>query len=90
MAETSDWPSLVAEAREHLDRIDGTKVPEFVQVVAGWQTKRLVIDDIPDCVEIVSFGDEIPVAMVCHTEPCHIPIYRTDVRWVPATNGVLQ
>lgn len=76
--------TLVDEAREHLMKLDGTLVPEFVQVIDGWYRERIVMDDEVECVEIRAWDRPEPVAIVCHTEPCHIPRYRTEVRWVPA------
>jgi hypothetical protein len=75
-------PELVAKAREELDRLDGTLIPEFVQVIDGWYQEKIVGVELPDCIEVVSPCSYIPVSMICRTEPCHIPRYRTELRWV--------
>lgn len=74
-------PSLLEQARTELDRIDGTLIPVFVDVLDGWYEQRIVIDE--PCVATWELGRGIPVAMTCHTEPCHIPRYRKELRWVP-------
>lgn len=79
-----NWDTLVSEAREDLDKLDGTLVPEFVQVIDGWYREQIVVDELPDCEALMTMSSAIPVAMVCHREPCHIPRYRTELRWVRA------
>jgi hypothetical protein len=76
--------ALLAAAREHLDRLDGTLLPEFVKVQDGFYDRRIVLDS-PLVVGFVPEGSTaVPIGMVWHYEPCRIPRYRTEVRWVPS------
>jgi hypothetical protein len=77
----SDLAALVNEARQHLDRLDGTLLPEFTRVPDGLYTTRVVFDG-PGVARFVEPGDA-PDAPAFQYEPCRVPRFRTDVRWVP-------
>lgn len=78
----SEYQRLVTEAMEHLDRLDGTLLPEFVRVPDGFFTRRVVLDE-PLTAGWTTEAAVMPMRQIAfHYEPCRIPRYRTEARWV--------
>ncbi len=76
-APPAEKPPFWDEAMEELDRLDGTVVPEVVEVPDGFYRERIVVEPGEPEYEM---GNPEPVFF--RHEPCRIPKTRKEIRWV--------
>lgn len=77
----------VAEAMTELDRLDGTLVPEIVQVFDGFYRQRIVLEMHDFQARFVREESDLPDVIPWRYEECFIPKFRTELVWVPGENA---